>query len=142
MKVNRRNLPNFQVFKLSQNEQTSFHTDILLTLKWKSKRDVHMISTIHGTEIITTEKVDYQTGRRIAKLISVKDYNENKWLVDKSDIQISFSESLRKSFKWYKKYFFHLLDTSLYNAYALYKLQTGEKLALPHFRPNVVRALL
>ena len=37
-----------------------------------------MISTIHGTKIKTTEKEDYQTGRRIAKPISLKDYNENR----------------------------------------------------------------
>ncbi len=65
-----------------------------------------MISAIQGTEMTTTEKVDYQTGRRIVKLISVQDYNENKGLVDKSDMQMSFSESLRKSLKWYKKILF------------------------------------
>ena len=143
VKVNRRDLPNFQALKLSQNEQISFHTDILLALKWKNKRTVHMISTIHGTQMITTGKVDYQTGRRIAKPISVKDYNENKWLVNKSDMQVSFSESSCRSFKWYyKKFFFHLLDISLFNVYVLYKPHTGEKLALSDFRLNVVRALL
>ena len=58
VKVNRRDLLNFQAFKLSQNEQISFHIDILLALKWKNKRNVHMISTIHGTEMIITEKVN------------------------------------------------------------------------------------
>jgi hypothetical protein len=54
----------------------------------------------------------------------------------------SFSQSLRKSSKWYKKFFFHLLDISLYNACVLYKLQTGEKIALFDFRLNVVLALV
>ena len=113
VKMNHRYLSNFQASKLSKNEQISFHTDILLDLQWKNKRHMHMISTIHGTEMVTTEKANYQTDRQIVKPIPVKDYNKNKWLVDKSDMHMSFSESPRKSFKWYKKFFFHLLDTYL-----------------------------
>ena len=142
VQVNRRGLPNFQEFNLNENEQVSFHTDILLALKWKDKKDVHMLSTIHGTDMTAARKVHYQTGRPIWKPISVQDYNENRGLVDKSDMQISFSESLRKSLKWYKKFFFHLLDVSLYNACVLYKLQTGEKIALSDFRLKIVRALI
>ena len=140
--VNRRGLPNLQAFHLNANEQVFFDTDIILALKWKDKRDVHMISTIHGTEVTANKKTHYQTGRRISKPISVQDYNENRGLVDKSDMQISFSESLRKSLKWYKKLFLHLFDISLYNACVLYKLQTGENIALSDFRLNVVRALI
>jgi len=99
VQVNRRGLPNFQEFNLNENEQVSFHTDILLALKWKDKKDVHMLSTIHGTDMTAARKVHYQTGRPIWKPISVQDYNENRGLIDKSDMQISFSESLRKSLK-------------------------------------------
>jgi hypothetical protein len=75
-----------------------------------------MISTIYGSEMINTEKADYQTSRRIAKLISIEDYNKNRELADQSDMPMSFSESLHKSLKWYNKFLFHLLDISLYNA--------------------------
>ena len=74
-----------------------------------------MIPTISGTEVIITEKIDPQTGRRIVTLISVKDYNKNKWLIDKSDMQMPFCKSLRTSFKWYEKLFFHLLEISPFN---------------------------
>ena len=84
-KMNYCDLINFQVFKLRQNEQISFHTDILLAVKWKNKRDVHILPTIYGTKMIITEKTDYQTSRRVVKLTSVKDNNENKWLIDISD---------------------------------------------------------
>lgn len=55
---------------------------------------------------------------------------------------MSFSESQRKSIKWYKTFFSHFLDILLYNAYVLYKLQIGGKFALFTFRLNVVLALL
>ncbi len=101
VQVNRRGLSNFEAFNLNENDQVSFHTGILLALEWKDKKNVHMLSTIHGTEMTAVKKVHYQTGRSIWKPISVQDYNENRGLVDKSDMQISFSESLRKSLKWY-----------------------------------------
>jgi hypothetical protein len=124
VKVNRHGLPNFQAYKLSQNEEVSFHTDVLLTpeWKWKDKENVYIISNIHRTEMTTIEKVNYQTDRQIAKPISVQDYNDNKGLVDQSEMQMSFSESAHKSLKWYKKFFFDLLDVSFFNAYVLYKL--------------------
>lgn len=47
-----------------------------------------MISTIHRTELSVIEKVDYQKGRRIAKPISVQGHDENRGLVDKTDMQM------------------------------------------------------
>jgi hypothetical protein len=89
----------------------------------------------------TTENANHQTDRRIVKPISIQDYNNSKGLDDESDMQMSFSESVRKSLKWYKKFFFHLLDISPFNAYVLYKLQIGEKIALSDFRLEVVPRL-
>ena len=63
----------------------------------------------------TSEKVNHQTGRRFAKPISVQDYNDNKELVDQSAMQMPFSESVRKSLKQCKEFFFHLLDILLFN---------------------------
>lgn len=41
-------------------------------------------------------------------------------LVDKCDSQISSVACQRKSFKWYIKLFYHLLDVSMFNAYTLW----------------------
>jgi len=101
-----------------------------------------MLSTIHRPEIITIEKTKRGIHQRVVKPISVKDYNENMGLVDKSDMQISFSESVRKSLKWYKKLFFHILDIALFNAYVLDKLKTRETIRLFEFQLKVIRALV
>ena len=53
-------------------------------------------------------------------------------------MQISLTECTRKTRKWYVKLFFHLVDMSLYNAYTLYKLNTGNKLQFIEFRKHVV----
>jgi hypothetical protein len=49
-------------------------------------------------------------------------------MIDKADMQISLIQCLRKSDKWYRKLFFHMLDLSVFNSYLLYKGNTKKKL--------------
>lgn len=102
-----------------------------------------MLSSIRKNEILDSGKIHYQTGTPIRKPASVIDYNKNMGLIDKSDMQMSFNESTRKSTKWYKKALFHFLDLAVYNAYIIFKLKsTQENLQLPKFRINLIRQLL
>lgn len=61
--------------------------------------------------------------------------------IDNIDRQLSLTETVRKSMKWYRKLFFHLLDLALTNAHALYKMN-HEHISFPTFHLRVVRALL
>ncbi|XP_037790570.1 piggyBac transposable element-derived protein 4-like [Penaeus monodon] len=63
---------------------------------------------------------------------AIIDYNKNMRLVDKS-YMISFNECLRKTQKWYKKYFFHLMDLCVLNAYYIHSSLTGKKTGLRVF---------
>lgn len=56
-------------------------------------------------------------------------------------MQISFSACIRKTVKWYKKLFFHMLDLSILNAYILYKQKKGITLELIDFRLQVIRQI-
>lgn len=58
---------------------------------------------------------DLQTGEQVIKPLSVLDYNQHMGAV----MQLSFNETARKSMKWDKKLFFHLLDVTVRNAYIL-----------------------
>ena len=62
-------------------------------------------------------------------------------IIDQSDMQISSSESIRKSIKWYKKLFFHMLYLSMLNAYILYKEKKQTSLELTDFRLEVIRQI-
>ena len=101
---NRIGMPNF-MNKLKRGEHDYQHTDILLAESWLDKREVTMLSTIHEPKMINSGKIDYTTGEQIQKPISVKDYNENMGAVDRSDMQISYVECVRKTVKWYRKLF-------------------------------------
>lgn len=76
------------------------------------------------------------------KPLCVKEYNENRGLVDKYDMQISFSECIRRSIKWYKKFFFHLVDLTIYNGYVLYKLKKNVNLRLATYQLEVIREII
>jgi len=62
--------------------------------------------------------------------------------VDSTDMHFSFSECIRKTVKWYKKLFFHILDMVLLNAYIMYKEKTGKRLKLLDHRLEVIREIV
>jgi len=83
-----------------------------------------------------------QGNKKPSKPEIILEYNKNKGAVDKLDMQISFSETTRKTKKWYKKLFYHILDVSVYNAYILYQSNNKKTLELSEFRLEVIKDLL
>ena len=114
----------------------------ILVLKWTDKREILLLSTIHRGEMEETRKIDRKTGERIVKSDVVNDYNINMRLIDKSDMQISSVDCLKKSKKWSRKIFFHLLDICFLNAYNMYVEGTGDKSSLRNFNKRVAVQLL
>jgi len=53
--------------------------------------------------------------------------------IDKTDMLLSSVECVRRTIKWYKKLFIHLIDPSLLNAYSAYKTYIGLKISLGDF---------
>ena len=138
---NRKGLPRLTA-KLKRGESQYAHTDVLLALKWQDKREVHMLSTIHSTAYTNSNKTDRQTGERLQKPVCIVDYTNNMGAVDHVDMQISFSECVRKTIKWYKKLFIHLLDMAVYNAFVIYKMQNNTSYQLSDFRLEIIRQIL
>lgn len=100
-----------------------------------------MLSSAHTPEMVESGKLNSRTKRPIMKPKCISDYNLNMGAVDKVDMQINFSEYLRKTIKWYKKLFFHFLDLSVYNAYVLYKVRNPGNIQLLDFKMQVIRAI-
>ncbi|XP_039297109.1 piggyBac transposable element-derived protein 4-like [Nilaparvata lugens] len=140
VRSNRKDLSKFP--KMKSGEYTAKKTTCLLAEKWVDRKEVHMLSSVHTNELRETGKVHYRTKLPIIKPASVIDYNKNMGLIDKSDMQISFTDSARKSAKWYKKFFFHLLDVVVYNAFIMHRMVTGKNMELGQFRLNLIRQLL
>ncbi|XP_043263719.1 uncharacterized protein LOC122403958 [Colletes gigas] len=58
------------------------------------------------------------------------------------DAIISTISCTRKTLKWYKKFFFHLLDISIWNAYCLYKFNTKKNISMSNYHLALITELL
>ena len=58
----------------------------------------------------------------VCKPTAVQEYNDYMSVVDKSDQLLQYYSMNRKTAKWWKKLFFHLLQVCLINAQKLYNI--------------------
>jgi hypothetical protein len=99
-----------------------------------------MLSTMHTAEF---KAVIRRGGERVIhKPVCVLDYNDSMGAVDKADMVISTVNSTRKSSKWYRKFFFHLMDICVWNAYCLYKHKMKQRIFMARFQLNLIREIL
>jgi len=141
VRKNRKKMPHIEE-KLKRGEMCYRSTDILLAMKWHDKKEVWMLSSAHAAALIETEKRDYRTGLYKKKPSCIADYNSNMGAVDRVDMILSTLNSLRKTIKWYKKLFFHLLDLAIYNAYILYQKSTASKQKFSEFHLALIKDIL
>jgi hypothetical protein len=105
---------------------------------WKDKRDVHMLTNMHNPPAEGNFCDDH--GNAIKPAI-VEDYNKHMGYVDKSDRMANSYSISRRTWKWTKKLFFHLLDLTILNSYILLS-SCGAKLSHRDFRIALVRNML
>jgi hypothetical protein len=77
--------------------------------KYLDSKPVYMLSTKHGSSLSTTSRRNRITNEIIRKPNVVTNYNKYMGGVDRSDQMISYTNNVVKSFKWWKKVFFHVL---------------------------------
>lgn len=133
-------MPKLEDPKRSGEGRTA-HTENIMVMCWKDRRIVSMFSTLHVANMLPTKKV-MRDGTSIVKQACVIDYNQNMGSVDKIDMLLSSTECIRKSLKWYKKLFFHLVDLAVVNAHAMYKVKTGQHITLASFQLELIRQLI
>lgn len=95
--------------KLVRGEVQVAHNNVWMAMKWEDKRCVRMLTSVHEFEFCTTGKKHYRTNEDIVKPKCVHEYNQNMGGVDNVDRQLSITETVRKTMKWYRKLFFHLV---------------------------------
>ena len=110
--VNRKGVPDAikQKRKLRQNEVIYRRNENLLAVKFHDKRDIHMISHFHEAIMAVLKKQVYGTDNNVTKPTANIDYVKHMEGVDLSDQFNNYNTVMRKSQKWWKKLFFHLLN--------------------------------
>ena len=148
LRVNRKGVPaDLKTVKLKKGESVAMTNGTLQILKWKDKRDVHMCTTIHDASFVDVPgRVDRRSGDQIRRPACIVEYDKYMGAVDRCDQMITYPAFKRRTLKWWKKVFFHLLMMATLNAYLLYKEHCAkwQKKPVLHriFRREVVKALV
>lgn len=144
VRVNRKGIPKaFPQVKLRPGESVFRQKGNLLVTKFHEKRDVHMISTFH--EATYTVLGQRRHGEDLVKPTSVVEYCKNMGGVDLSDQLLQYYEALRRTVKWWKKQFFHMIIMLVLNSYKLflkYGNQQTARRSHQKFWSRLVRALI
>lgn len=131
--------------------------EVCLALQWKDNRAVTLLSTInHANEFVMAERRE-RIGYRwrtlqVQQPKAIHDYNHFMNGVDRSDQLMTNNNVLRKTMKWWKTLFFHMVDIAVVNSYILFQLHRSEhpddallnrpkKYALAEYREELVRQL-
>ena len=150
LRCNKRGTPNEikrPATKMSKGDIITAASDGILFLKWKDKREVTILTTIHDNSTISKRRRTRSAPggfEDVFKPHAIEQYNRYMGGVDKMDQYLSYYGFPRRTFKWWRKAFFSLLDVAIVNAYILYSLssQTGKKLSHMQFRVQLAKQLL
>lgn len=145
VRTNRVGLPkDIDARALERGEMEVRQLPPLTYIIWKDKRDVTALSNCHSkVHMIDSGKTDYQTKMTLFKPDLIHDYNMNMGGVDLVDQVTQAYPSMRKTIKWYKKLFLHMLDITLYNSLVIWRnLNPHKRMTYLDFRLAVARKLV
>ena len=148
VRVDRRGIPvTFKKATPNKGDITTYQDGNILGLKWKDKRYVSVLSTIHDSSMVSKQRRTRQVAggvEVVQKPAVIEDYNMYMGGVDKSDQLVTYYGFRRCSKKWWKRVFFHLIELAMVNAYILYCYNTPKREQLTHlrFRLAVASSLL
>ena len=126
--------------KLRKDEQRTCRSDELLALKFKDKKDVFMLSTIHDDSLVNRPDRRHPNQRH-TKPTCISDSNKYMGGVDCTDQLLKPYAAPGKSLKWYKKMAIHFMQLSMLNSFIIYQKDGGRK-AFLGFQCEVSAALL
>ena len=113
--------------------------DDLTAILWRDKRDILMLTNMHNAP--AEGNFCDEQGYALKPLI-VEDYNRHMGYVDKGDRMANSYSISRRTYKWTKKLFFHLLNLAILNSYILFSSFGGKKFSHGDFRLALVRNML
>jgi hypothetical protein len=133
LRTNRKQVPKaLKGTKLRKGEAVFRRRGNLLALKWHDKRDVSMLSTIHEAKRVVPEIDDNIDEMAEMKPTCIADYCKFMGGVDVADHMLQYYSVFRKTNKYWRKLFFHLLNMIITNAWLLYKKYGHNRAEMSH----------
>ncbi|XP_069113477.1 piggyBac transposable element-derived protein 4-like [Argopecten irradians] len=142
LRKNRRGVPqDLKDRRLVRGEMFVMNNDMLVAVKYADKKDVHLLTTIHKGVMEDSGKRD-QEGIEIKKPDCILSYNKYMGAVDRCDQMVAYGSFERRTLKWWKKVFFHVLGLAVLNSYILYKTRSQQPVLQRVFRRELVNQLV
>ncbi len=126
--------------KMKKGEVEVFSDGSILVERWCDRRDVNMLNTFMEHSMVNVESSNPNNTRE--KPGTVVLYNSKMGAVDDADKVIAPVASIRKTYKWYRKVAFHLIDLACYNAFLMKKHLTGINTKYRLFLEEVINNIL
>lgn len=128
LRSNRKGIPQEMVEKkLKAGESFHLYSQKYMLVKYKDKKDIYLISTIHTDRKMTVKS----KGKFVDKPEVVVMYNKTMGGVDLSDSKLTSYNTTRKRMKkYYQKQFRHLIDIACLNSFILYNKLGGKNCRL------------
>lgn len=127
---------------LKKGESQYFTCPPVLTGCWVDKNFICFTSNKHDTFELTEAERRTHDDQPIIKPAPILDYNKYMGGVDLADQMIKHYHIKRRSIKWYKKLFFHLLNMAVHTAHVIYKHHKQCDIRALKFRHSLVDQLL
>lgn len=125
---------------MKKGEVIAARSDELMALKFKDKKAVYMLSTIHANSMVHRPDRRHRNQRQSTPTC-ISEYNKYMGGVDRTDQLMQPYEIPRKSMKWYKKVALHFIQLAMLNSYIVYQKDGGRK-PLLGFEHDVMHGLL
>ncbi|RVE41260.1 hypothetical protein evm_014089 [Chilo suppressalis] len=141
VKKNRIGMPRFNTLK--PGEVQAQYSPPMTALKWRDKKDIFLLSTIHSDVMAPSLKEDRATGLPVMKPQAVLDYSKNMGSIDTADMLLSSIQCIRKTVKWYKKLFLHIIDMHVLNSFFSFRqIKNMPNLHFSQFQLSLIRQII
>lgn len=127
---------------LKKGEAQYFTCPPVLTGCWMDRNHISFCSNKHEDFLLTELPKRTHDDRPIYKPAPIIDYNKHMGGVDLADQLIKYYHMERRTIKWYKKLFFHLLDMAVHNSCIVYRQDTKSDISTLNFRLKLVDEIL
>ena len=103
----------------------------------KKPKVVYLLSTTHQPQMIQIAAYN-PTGEPVHKPQAITSYNSHMGGVDMVDQQLHGIQTIRKTYKWYRKLAIRLLTQAFLNAHKVYKFHTGSNESFLEFLHEII----
>lgn len=133
--------PQFTSKKMKSGESSHVVSDNLIGLRYRDKRSIYYLSTMHRPKLVPTMKKN-RKGESVTKEQLVEDYNKNRGNLERNETLTNQHTFVRKCQKWSTKIAFHMFEAALFNAHVLYTVDQNRTMRYAEFKLAYVKSIL